>query len=408
MYSSSAHARGTSNIRFMTMYNGTDVKGNRSPPTSYGASQDWGRFPLRPDPGQPYYGPGFKLDFPDQAGNCAACHMPSQAMAAPLDTDLNKLAPDAIQGTSCDFCHKVVAVRLSPAGNLPHENMPGVLSMQLRRPDGEPQVFFGPYDDVDVGPDTYSPLQDQGQFCAPCHNASFWGTPVYQSYAEWLNSPYRTEGKTCQTCHMKPDGVTTNFAPAHGGLERDPQRIFTHGFPGAADEDLLKHTASLKVDASRLGDRILVDVTVTNENAGHDIPTDSPLRSIMLVVSATGSDGKPLDYLGSDVLPDWAGQGKGPADYAGRPGKAYAKVLEELWTEVSPTAAYWRQTKVKHDSRIPARASDVTRYEFRAPASGNVIVDASLIFRRAFIELARQKGWDITDIVMNSAMIKVP
>ncbi len=398
-YASSAHSKGTDNIRFMTIYKGTDVEATRSPTTRYGASRDYGLFPLRPDPGQPYYGPGFKLDFPDQAGSCAACHTPAQAIAAPLNTDVNKIARGAVQGTTCDFCHKLMAVRLNPANNLPYENMPGVLSLQLSRPTGEPQLFFGPYDDVDVGPDTFSPLQNQSQLCAACHNASFWGTPVYQSYSEWLNSSYPAEGKTCQSCHMKPDGVTTNFAPARGGQERDPQTIFTHGCPGSADEDLLKHTATLKVSARRQGDHIQVDVTVTNENAGHDIPTDSPLRSMMLVVSASGADGKPLDYLAGPLLPDWAGQGKGPTDYARRPGKGYAKILEELWTEVSPTAAYWRQTRIKEDPRILARASDVTHYDFRTPVGG-VNIEARLIFRRAFTELAQQKGWDLRDIEM--------
>ncbi|HED03324.1 MAG TPA: carboxypeptidase regulatory-like domain-containing protein [Candidatus Fraserbacteria bacterium] len=408
-WAASAHAQGTNNIRFQTMYNGTDTRGHKSPPTRQGYNRDYGSFPLRPDPSQPYYGPGFKLDFPDQAGNCASCHMPTEAVNAPYDTDITRIESTALQGISCDICHKVADVRVDPTTQLPYENMPGVLSMKLRRPNGEPQMFFGPYDDVDVGPDTFSPLQNKSRFCAACHNASFWGTPIYQSYSEWLASPYPQEGKTCQACHMKPDGVTSNFAPGRGGVKRDPKTIFTHNFPGAANVELLQNTAKLELSAHQEGDRLLVEVRVTNENAGHDIPTDHPMRNILLVVSASDAQGHKLEFLGDQIIPDWGGVGDEPDDYGGRPGKGYAKILEERWTEVSPTAAYWNPTVIREDTRIPAKATDVTHYEFRlAERSGPITVEAKLIFRRAFKQLVEQKKWKLKDILMEDKQVIVP
>lgn len=407
-YVANAHAQGSSNIRFLTMYNGTDVQGRRSPLTRHSFHRDYGRFPLRPDPEQPWYGPGFKLDFPNQAGNCATCHMPGEATQAPYDTDINHIPSTAVQGTHCDFCHKVVNVRLDPVTQMPYENMTGVLSIELRRPEGEPQMFFGPFDDVDVGPDTFSPLQNESRFCAACHNASFWGTPIYQSYAEWLASPYLQEGKTCQSCHMKPDGVTTNFAPGRGGVERDPEKIFTHRFPGADDVELLEDTARLEVEARQEGDRILVRVRVTNEKAGHHLPTDHPARNVLLLVSATDAQGQQLEYLGDQRIPEWGGVGNEANDYGGRPGKGYAKILEELWTEISPTAAYWRQTVVREDTRLPARVTDSTSYEFRTAGKAPVTVEAKLIFRRAFKELARLKKWGLEDIVMEQETVTLP
>jgi len=59
-----AHALSAKNSRFLTMYNGTDVAGNQSPVTRYFQTRDYGRIPLRPDPNEPYFGPGYKLDFP--------------------------------------------------------------------------------------------------------------------------------------------------------------------------------------------------------------------------------------------------------------------------------------------------------------------------------------------------------
>lgn len=405
-WAGSAHAQGVNNIRFLTMYNGTDTQGNKSPETRYGFHRDYGRFPLRPDLNAPYYGPGFKLDFPDQAGNCAACHAPTAALSYPYGTDINLVEGINRLGSHCDFCHKVVDVRVNPVTQLPYENMPGILSMELRRPQGEPQLFFGPFDDVDVGPDTFLPLQNESRYCAACHNANFWGTPIYQSYAEWLASPYPQEGKTCQACHMKPNGVTTNFAPGRGGLERDPEKIFTHAFPGAADVALLQDTAKLELSAQQEGNRILVEVRVTNENGGHHIPTDHPMRNILLLVTATDAQRNELQYLGDQVIPEWGGVGDEPNDYAGRPGKGYAKILEELWTEVSPTAAYWSQTRIQSDTRIPAKETDTSVYEFLVPkGGGEVRIEARLIFRRAFKPLAELKKWGLEDILMEAETV---
>ena len=77
-----AHAGSAANLRFLTMYRGVDLSGRQSPLTQYFTHRDYGRVPLPPDPNQEYYGPGFKLDFPEQAGNCAACHTGPGAVTA--------------------------------------------------------------------------------------------------------------------------------------------------------------------------------------------------------------------------------------------------------------------------------------------------------------------------------------
>lgn len=397
-----AHALGSQNPRFMTMYNGTNVGGNRSPLTQFMVHKDYGPIPLRPDPAQPYYGPGFKLDFPDSAGSCATCHVPTLAIDNPFAADPNEATGVDELGSHCDFCHKIASVKIDPDTGLPRENMPGIMSIEMMRPSEEQQIFFGPYDDVDVGPDTFLPLEKRSEFCAPCHQASFWGVPIYQSFAEWLASPYPEEGITCQSCHMKPDEVTTNFAPGRGGLERDPQAIPTHDFPGAADISLLQNTAEVTVAARQEGDNIQIEVSVTNTEGGHHIPTDSPLRQIFLVITATDQQGRILSLESGPTLPDWAG------DLTGKPGVYFAKILEQLWTEISPTGAYWTQTRIIEDTRLPARETQTSKYIFPAPQSGEVKVEARLIFRRAFFELMQQKGREVPDILMENVTVTVP
>ena len=402
-WSGDAHALSAQNPRFLTMYNGTDIAGNQSPLTRYFQTRDYGRIPLRPDPNKPYFGPGYKLDFPNTAGNCAACHTPAASIDAAYNTDPTTVAGVGAEGAACDFCHKVWDVRLDAASGLPFMNMPGVLSFEYRRPPEGHQFFAGPFDDVAPGEDTYTPVQKQSRYCAPCHFGVFWDTVVYNSFGEWLGSPYSNPatGKTCQDCHM-PAGRADHFAREDkGGVMRDPQTIFSHRMPGAADEELLQNAVRMDVKAERQAEHIVVTVTVTNDRTGHHVPTDSPLRHLILLVRAVDEQGHLLRQSDGCVLPDWAGVGDpNQGCYAGLPGKAFAKVLEEFWTEISPSGAYWNPTRVLSDNRLAAFATDASIYTFAAEADGEVTVEATLLFRRAFIKLKAQKSWEFPDIVM--------
>ena len=415
-----AHAGSATNPRFLTMYNGTDTQGNQSPPTRYGYSRDYGSFPLRPDPTRPYYGPGYKLDFPDTAGNCAACHTPGAAVDAPYGTDPNVLTGADTFGVHCDFCHKVADVTLNPATGLPLPNMPGVLSMDVRRPfPDDPnryQLFFGTFDDDNVPEeDTYLPLIEKSQFCAPCHFGIFWDTVVYNSFGEWLESPYSdpNTGRTCQNCHMPSPAILdgepmTNVAPDTGGVERDPMSIHGHTQPGAMDQELLQNAVTMTATAHLEEDTIIVQVDITNDQTGHHIPTDSPLRQMILLVEAGDSQGQALSLVNGSVIPKWGGIGDpNEGYYAGLPGKGFAKILQELWTEITPSGAYWNPTRIVSDNRIAAFATDNSTYTFVAPTEGNITVKVTLLFRRAFINLMDQKSWDTPDIVMEQRFLIV-
>jgi hypothetical protein len=406
-----AHSGSAVNPRFLSMYAGTDLAGNQSPPTRYGVSRDYGRFPLRPAPDLPYYGPGYKLDFPDTAGNCAACHLPAAAIDDPYAVDPRQAAGAAAEGVPCDLCHKVWGVRLDADTGMPASNTPGVLSFEFRRPPEGRQFFAGPLDDVAPGEDTFSPIQRQSQFCAPCHFGDFWGITIYNSFGEWLASPYsdETSGMTCQDCHMPPLGNSYFALPEAGGVQRDPQLIFSHRMPGAADETLLRNAVSLSVEARRRGEQVVVELTITNDRTGHHVPTDSPLRQMLLLVQAEGPEGEALIFLEGPILPEWAGVGDPEAGYyAGLPGKGFAKILMELWTEVSPSGAYWNPTRIVSDTRMPAFGSDSSRFVFAAPAEGPARIDVRLLFRRAFKKLMDQKGWDVPDILMEEQTIVLP
>jgi hypothetical protein len=431
-----AHSQSAVNPRFLTMYEGTDVQGNKSPLTRYGPG-----VALPPDPSQPYYGPGYKTDHPDRAGNCAACHTPladnlepsnscgwsgchteltgqrSQSVPDPiaLPSDQYGVSPlgltgDAVDGVACDFCHKIGDVILNPDTGLPWPARPGISSMRLYRPEEGQQLFFGTFDDV-TRRVTYLPLEEESAFCAPCHYGVFGGVAgkydvtggviIYNSFGEWLESPYSDPetGQTCQDCHMPAVENDYFVYPEQGGLRRDYKPVHDHTMPGASDETLLQNSATMTVTARLDGDAVLVEVSITNDRTGHHLPTGAPLRHMILAVQATDADGDPLPLRDGPLLPGWTG------NYAGQPGQYYAKILEDEWTGESPTAAYWRDIHLVEDTRLPAFGTDVSRYTFAAPTKGPITVEARLVFRRAFQQLMEWKGWDDPDILMEEETV---
>jgi len=62
---------------------------------------------------------------------------------------------------------------------------------------------------------------------------------------------------------------------------------------------------------------------------------------------------------------------------------------------------------VLSDTRLAAFASDISSYAFAAPTEGTASVEIALIYRRAFIGLMDQKGWDVPDIVMEEIQMIV-
>jgi hypothetical protein len=149
------------------------------------------------------------------------------------------------------------------------------------------------------------------------------------------------------------------------------------------------------------GNQVLVEVTITNDKTGHHVPTDSPLRHLILVVEATDAASNTLPLSDGPLLPTWTG------NYAGQPGRAFALILEDEWTGESPTAAFWRPIRLVEDTRLAAMATDVSHYTFAAPANGPITVEARLIFRRAFQQLMTWKGWTDPDILMESETVIV-
>lgn len=135
------------------------------------------------------------------------------------------------------------------------------------------------------------------------------------------------------------------------------------------------------------------------------------MRNMLLLVKASGENGYPLPLVSGTRVPDWGGIGpveKG--NYAGLPGKGFAKILRDTIAypdsnrqrhfQPEYPAPHWRPVIVESDNRIPANGADISRYEFSIPADlhGSIQVTASLIFRRSFKKWMDNKGFAINDM----------
>ena len=120
---------------------------------------------------------------------------------------------------------------------------------------------------------------------------------------------------------MPPLGGTQFATTEGGGLQRDSDSIFSHRMPGALDQPLLEDALEMRVDVGREDEILKVTVNLVNDNTGHKIPTDSPLRQVLLIVDAKDENGNSLLLLEGPSLPTWAGEGDPEQGYyAGLPG----------------------------------------------------------------------------------------
>ena len=425
------HSRVFVDSYFWNIYMGTDINGNRGPETSWSIDESGQKLRL---PSDSEYNPGFRLDYPSENGNCAYCHAPAAVKA--MEQGLNfatwsNTAPGRhlnveIEGITCDICHKVSDVLLGQDGR-PFAERPGILSFLFNRPSLDQVFHIGPL--IDLKPEnpnvsaTCSPVFSESRFCAACHYGKFFDTVIYNSYGEWLNSSYSNREtsnfRSCQDCHMpsaQEVGNTPPRARAACSAENLNFRNFNHNmmdrYNNNGDPDLVKNAARIEITARKEDGKINVAVRVQSVDVGHKFPTDSPLRHLILVVAAKDRNDTPLAQVGGPMIPLWGGNGDTAEDYAGRPGEIYANILQDKDTSLSPTVAYWNPTLPAwggSDTRLKPGEPTQSEYSFSVPLNGEATITARLIYRYAFIDIIRQKGWTPKDFdVTTPVSVQVP
>ncbi|MEJ2322149.1 MAG: hypothetical protein P8Z31_07370 [Gammaproteobacteria bacterium] len=231
-------------------------------------------------------------------------------------------------GVSCDVCHTISGTNLQKTAVLEHGNASFIVSPGPRKratlKDAE-----SPYHETE-----YSEHHARSDFCGNCHNIFHPGNnfPIERTYDEWKYSIYAQNDIQCQDCHMVPVEVAKKVADtlkrphelddpslegfaALGGKWR--KVIHKHGFVGGnavitealakatdseenkadmgrsqnAEEAIarLQSAASLKLKLKQKDGHLhQLKVKVTNERAGHHLPTSlTEVRQVWLEVVIT-------------------------------------------------------------------------------------------------------------------------
>lgn len=217
-----------------------------------------------------------EADFGESARRqCLGCHTPLGVHLG----DYSLKQKVSWEGVTCDYCHSVRSV--STDGPNPR----AILEYSLTK--------SGPLKEASpVGHQAvFSQVHTTSQVCAPCHEyRNSLGLQVLSTYAEWRNSEYSNDGVQCQSCHMgrvEGDVVDPRVRRSGGGVN-------LHEMPGSHSLEQLNKAVRMRLDAKRTGDRMEIAVVLQNVGAGHDVPTGSPMRQLILELDADAYRGQDL------------------------------------------------------------------------------------------------------------------
>jgi len=206
---------------------------------------------------------------------CLGCHAPTVAATG----DYSLVRKVSWEGITCDYCHSIRSV------NLAGPNPKAVVEYN--------NVKEGPWKGVTspVHGTAYSALHTTSLLCATCHQyRNSLGFPVLTTYSEWQKGPYGREKTGCQSCHMyRIEGQVVDPR-----ILKTQDGINLHQMPGSHSLTQLNKAIRGRLIVSHEGGQLRVVVDVTNQGAGHMVPTGSPLRKLILQVSASPFGGKPF------------------------------------------------------------------------------------------------------------------
>lgn len=268
--------------------------------------------------------------------NCLKCHAPG----ADITLDVDMRLENNTSGVFCDYCHTIVD-----------------------RTDGDGYILQPSH--IKQGPFLtgltashameFSRLHTRSEFCKSCHQLTNpYGVAVYNAFNEWFDSAYAqgVNEVSCQSCHMEA-------MPGKSALQGDTREVvYSHKFQGAHDRAYLYQAATVGVDVNVEGSDLFVDCVVTNVKAGHNFPTDSPLRELVLIVRLKGPNGETL----------WQGK------------RTYSRV----WGDRDGNVTYnnWEAAQVLADTSLRAREARKESFQVRLPqVDGQMYVTAQLFFR---------------------------
>ncbi len=232
---------------------------------------------------------------------CVKCHTPLGSLLGltPPGFKAEELPPVFRRGVSCEVCHNIKKVNEFRNGEVEFAPLEG---------------RFGPIEDPipnSFHKSSYAAHFTNADLCGACHNVvNAVGVTVEATHEEFLRSPAKAEGRTCQDCHMP----ASRGPAAVGGPERTIHEHYFVGvdvalvdFPGrdvqrAKVEELLRSAAALSVTAPsevQPGSVLPLSVEITSLTDGHRLPTGAVAdRQMWIAVTVADAGGRILYQSG--------------------------------------------------------------------------------------------------------------
>lgn len=205
---------------------------------------------------------------------CLGCHSPVAVQTG----DLELIKKVSWEGVTCDYCHSIQEV--TETGGNPKARVEFSL------------VKSGPTKDL-TSPahgTRFSAVHTSSLACITCHeyrNAT--GFAVLTTYSEWKESTYAKNEQGCQWCHMH----TVAGEVVDPRVKRSTMSgINLHEIPGSHSIQQLNKAIKADLITTREGGQLWVQVKVTNQGAGHYVPTGSPLRQLLMELRADAYGGR--------------------------------------------------------------------------------------------------------------------
>lgn len=367
--------------------------------------------------------------------HCGACHTPIGVATGSVEFHPDQgvhgkfTAPTmAAMGVSCDVCHTISGTNLQKTAVLEHGNASFILD-----PGDKKRATLSdaksPYHETE-----YSEHHSRSDFCGNCHNIFHPGNnfPIERTYDEWKYSIYAQNDIQCQDCHMVPVEVAKQVADKLKRPEAldDPRLegfaglggpwrkvVHDHGFVGgnavvtaalntwdAGKEETLgaqsnykeaiarlQSAASLALDVKpKSGQLHQVKVKVTNERAGHNLPTSlTEVRQVWLEVVVTDDTGREL--MRSGTLDD---HNRLPRD-------TVIFNAHAVDANGQDTQLPWEIVRFVDINTIPPKGYKYGKYYFNVPPDAKAITVVAKLHYRSF-------GQGLADLLLGTDAVRVP
>ncbi len=358
--------------------------------------------------------------------HCGGCHSPTGTAAGTIKFDPSKdkhgrftADPLSEQGISCDVCHTISGSNIQKTRVLEHGNTSIIMSPgNIKR--SSLKNAKSPFHKTQ-----YSAHHASSRFCGNCHNIfhPYNNFPVERTYDEWKYSIYAQNNIQCMDCHMVPvetamrvadklkpprDLPKTTISGFAGVMGPYRKVVHDHAFVGGNavvtaalsgkknynhDQAIkrLKNVASLALHVShQSGPLYRLKVRVTNERAGHNLPTSlTEVRQIWLEVIAKDDQGRELMRSGTlnadNSLPeDTVIFNAHAVDKNGK-----------------PTNLPWEITRFTHTNTIPPRGYKDGEYAFNVPGDAKTVTVTAKLHYRSFSQ-------KLADVLLGEGKLKIP